>query len=117
MLKSLNLQSQAGETLVETLVAILISALSLVLLASAITSSSNMIRTSNDKLDKYYTENNRLVQRSASDGDVGITLTVSADGDSVTRNYADKSPKLYKNSEAGPVEVIAYGVEKNGAST
>lgn len=53
MLKKL--RSTAGESIGETLVALLISALALVMLAGAVSSASNIITRSNDAMNDYYT--------------------------------------------------------------
>ena len=52
MLKKL--RSTAGESIGETLVALLISALALVMLAGAVSSASNIITRSNDAMNDYY---------------------------------------------------------------
>ena len=54
------LKNRKGETIAETLVALTIAAIGLVLLASMIQSSSNMIRTSNEQVKRYVAEENRL---------------------------------------------------------
>ena len=53
MLKKL--RSTAGESIGETLIALLISALALVMLAGAVSSASNIITRSNDAMNDYYT--------------------------------------------------------------
>ena len=52
MLKKL--RSTAGESIGETLIALLISALALVMLAGAVSSASNIITRSNDAMNDYY---------------------------------------------------------------
>ena len=53
MLKKL--RSTAGESIGETLIALLISALALGMLAGAVSSASNIITRSNDAMNDYYT--------------------------------------------------------------
>ena len=48
------LKSRAGESLAEVLIALLVSALALVMLASMIAHAFNMITTSRDKMNAYY---------------------------------------------------------------
>ena len=54
-------RSSAGETLVETLVSILISALALLVLATAIGTSVNIVRTSKNKMDGMYGKESEFV--------------------------------------------------------
>ena len=60
------LRSRAGESISETMVSVLIAALSLVMLAGAVTSASNSIAKSKEKLNAYYDVNEMLVQKSVS---------------------------------------------------
>ncbi len=51
------LRSSAGESIGETLVALLISALALLMLAGAVTSAARMVNTSKTAVTEYYDEN------------------------------------------------------------
>ena len=55
------LSSNAGESIAETLVALLISALALVMLAGSIYAASNMVTKSREQLKKYYRANEIMV--------------------------------------------------------
>lgn len=59
------LRSRAGESLVETLVALLVSALALTMLAGAVTTATRIIEASDKKMNEYYANNNLLAQRAA----------------------------------------------------
>lgn len=74
------LRSKSGESISETLVALLISALALVMLAGAIAAASNMVTRTREKLNKYYIANNYVARQT---GDI-------ADGD---RDKAEKTTK------------------------
>ena len=50
------LRGRSGESIGETLVALLISALALVMLAAAITSATGIIRRSNAAIEQHYNE-------------------------------------------------------------
>ena len=50
----LKIRSQSGESIGETLVALLISSLALVMLAGAVSSASNIITRSNQVMSDYY---------------------------------------------------------------
>lgn len=59
------LNSQSGESLAETLVSLLIAALALVMLAGAMTTASNVVMKSRDKLggeNGYYSKTENLVK-------------------------------------------------------
>lgn len=72
------LKSNAGESIGEVLVALLIAALALTMLASVIYTSSRMINESKTMLGEYYTANQDLEKRT---GDDAKALTVtSVDG-------------------------------------
>ena len=58
LIKKLN--SQSGESIAETLFAVLVAAIALTMLAGMITATANMVKTSEDKMDKYYTESRKL---------------------------------------------------------
>lgn len=100
------LKSLSGETLTETLVALLIAALALTMLAGAIAASSNVINKSRDRLEKYYEANEAesgVVQRKGgSSVEGGITITAE-----------DISPQTcdiayYENDKFDNYPVIAY---------
>jgi hypothetical protein len=68
------LNSRSGESLTETLVALLISALALVMLAGAITASMRVITRSREKLDEYYNANESVVAGGTQPGKVSISV-------------------------------------------
>lgn len=93
--------SNAGESIAETLVALLISALALVLLAGTISASSGIITVSREKLADYYSANEGLVYFSS---------------DTVTDDYEKTTSvsgcKVYFGDEENGIDVVCY---KNGA--
>ncbi len=103
------LHSQSGESIGETLVALLIGVLALVMLAGAISASSGVILKSRDKLGKYYDANEAVsgVVKMTSGGtpsDAGITIT------DLQNSISGQSYKVtyYKNNEFGSKTVVAY---------
>lgn len=112
------LGSRSGETIAETLVALLIAALALVMLASAIYTGQHIIERSQDKYTEYYAANEQIVrlQKDAGDsktqkdtatiavntgdgsGDTGILtgqiFTVNVD--TITNNVFKKPVTAYK---------------------
>ena len=68
------LKEPSGETLTETLVALLIAALALVMLAGMISSTTRIVTQSKTTMNSYYAENNMVAEQGASEGTAYITL-------------------------------------------
>lgn len=51
------LRARAGETIAETLIALLVSTLALMILAGMISSTGNLVRSGKERMDAYYTAN------------------------------------------------------------
>ena len=73
------LRSHTGETITETLVSVLISALALVLLAGAISAAVRIINRSRDSLSEYYAANEVMAEMPESTSADNIDLTKNAD--------------------------------------
>ena len=117
MMKKLKkkLNSRAGESIGETLLSLLIAALALVMLAGAISASSNVITSSRDKLEKYYTENEKdtgvvkmTSSGTAADEGIAITDTITDSEGAISEQKYDVT--YYKNGEFNTKTVIAYAV-------
>ena len=95
------LKSQAGETLSEVLIALLISALALTILANMISASTRMVMNSRERLEEYY----------AAEGtpSAGKTATIACGDDSF-----DFSVTVYTNS-LGNKDVYSYVCQNGGA--
>ena len=74
------LKGQSGESIGETLVALLIAALALVMLAGAISASLGVVNKGRDKLEDYYSANEAINKREGSGSNVskGIKITDSS---------------------------------------
>lgn len=104
------IKSTKGESIGEVLVALLISSLALVLLASMITSSSTLIKNSRAKMSRYYYQNDILTKQSGSASEGSITFKLS--GSAVNYPLVNSSDtaisvRYYINSES--TEVVSYG--------
>ena len=100
------LNSQKGESLTETLVALLISAVALVMLAGAITAAGHVVTRSKDKLDAYYLNNEDLVKRNAGGNITTSTGNMTITGSDISiPSYA---VTFYNNGEFGKYPVVAY---------
>lgn len=103
------LLGQTGETLTESLVSLLISSLSILMLATAISAAFNMINNSRTKLSAYYKKNNDVVAQQASGGS-GATETpgtVAIKNDSGA-SVATPSVTYVTNSDGGAAAVVSY---------
>ncbi len=84
------LRNYSGESIAETLVAVLIAALALLLLAGPINTATNLITKSKNLLDTYYTANNNLALEETKAGTLVVTMndnTGTSVSESWTVNY------------------------------
>lgn len=96
------LRDRSGETISETLVALLVSALALVMLAGAIATASRIITTSRTKLKSYYDKNNAMVEMN--DSTKTLDITFSSGSDTVTV----KDVPYEDNTEFSNHPVVTY---------
>jgi len=104
------IKSKAGETLVETLVAVLVGSMALLILATLINYSSKAIRESESKMNAYYTEANRL---ESFDGTSSSSKARFTDSSNNSIKLTDSDPKerslrYYKNSESKSIDIYSY---------
>ena len=106
---SRKLKSRAGESIGETLVALLISALALVMLAGAISATGRMITASDKQLGKYYDGDKRLVTLTASESDGGTlnSLTIKGEGTAAVQEVHNNVPYSINNAFTSK-PVVAY---------
>lgn len=90
--------SNAGETLVETLVSILISALALLVLATAIGTSVNIVRSSKNKMDGMYASESEFVAAYASSTGGGSESSVEVEVPLVSSGVSE-NVKVYTDRE------------------
>ena len=101
------LKSRGGESISETLVALLISALALTMLAGAITSSLNVILQSREKIEEYYEDNELAAGVVKMEGGTKVTNGINikdstgAINQSFTVNY-------FKNVKIARYPVVSY---------
>ena len=103
------LKSTAGESISETLVALLIAALALTMLASAISAASYMINTSRSALRTYYEQKENIETRAATTGS-DLTLVIKdAEGHTVQSGITAGQYGF----EAFRKSIVAYKYKKN----
>lgn len=96
------LKGRAGESIAETLIALVIACLAITMLAGIITSSTRLISQSKDALADYYEANNAIADETAADPK---TASVTIEGDGVTQT---DGIKYYTNSKLSGRLVIGY---------
>lgn len=103
-----------GESIGETLIALLVASLALVMLAGAISSGSNSITKSKDKLDKYYLATEDVVTRSSAPSTEYSYTTVSGTmmitDPSNTIQYNSEPVSFFENNEFSNKPVVAYKI-------
>ena len=111
------LASQAGESIGETLVALLISALALVMLAGAVSAGMRVVTNSKDKMDEYYKVNNAVVARETSAPTVKGTAAPGFSRNTLTVTVNKLLPSgtippanYWKNETLGGVPVVVYSL-------
>ena len=113
------ISGQSGETIAETLVALLIASLALMMLAGAVSSAMNVVTRSKKAMDDYYTVNNAVVARATAKPDKdGLTVRETTSGDytgklNITISGLQPSPEpievdYWKNEQISGTQVIAY---------
>lgn len=93
-----------GESISETLIALLVAALALTMLAGALSSSANIINKGRDTLKEYYDANEGIVTMSVTPN-TGKTVTIT-DGSNFTQSSI--SIKYYTNDNIGNIPTIIY---------
>lgn len=101
------LRSRAGESLAETLVALLISALALLMLAGAISAATRVVTHSTAKLTDYYQGDRALVQGVAQNAGSSrsVTVNLADEAGEVSQAFA---AACYENTTFGAAAVDAY---------
>ena len=103
-------RSRAGETLTETLVALLIAAIAITMLASMIMTSRSLIDSSKKLFEAYYAQNNVLSEHPSSGG----TAATAALSDTST---SDAIQLVYDSTGKTTVDVNVYENDKAPDST
>ena len=102
---SIKLRSQAGETIAEVLVALLISSVALIMLASMISATSSMVTRSKTAMEAYYEANESLERRTDSTKTADINITIQDAGGAYV---VIKAVSCFENQALGK-SIYAYG--------
>ncbi len=101
--------SQTGESIGETLVALLIAVLALVMLAGALSASNGVVMKGRNKLDEYYSANDTVsgvVRRTSGGTSVSGGITIKDETSVISETSYNIT--YYKNAEFENKAVIAY---------
>ena len=107
------IRNNNGESIAETLIALLVAALGLIILASAINSTSRIITSSNNKIKEYNAKDLIVVQQEVeTDSKIG---EISFDNEKVTNESDSHNINIYVfvNDVMNSNEVISF-VKKVG---
>ena len=99
------MHSRIGETISETLVALLIASLALLMLAGAVTTATRVVTQSNDKMTDYYNKNSALADHTALQGNVSISIK-----DEETFALETTNIPCYINNSFNGTNVISYAI-------
>lgn len=102
------LKSRKGESIGETLIALLISALALVMLAGAISSTANMIAASDKQMGKYYDGDGKLVEKN---GEAPKSVSIKITGS--TMDTETRTVDCFENNAFPSKLVISYKVSES----
>lgn len=104
------LHSNSGESLIESLVAVLISALSITFLVTAIVSSTKITAQSRKAMDEYYSANDEVIIQSGEGTDGTMALTSSGYYVKITPEQENDRIRVrfYTNDRLRDVKVTSY---------
>lgn len=111
----LKLRSSNGESLTETLVALLIAAIALVMLASMISSTTRIVTQSKTKMTEYY-KANKTVAAQTGEGTDDASVTITDDA-SDTINGQQYSVTAYLNQSFSSTPIASYRLNLTGTAT
>lgn len=110
------ISDNSGETLGETLVSLLISALALVMLAGAISAASGIILRSRDRINNYYAQNSKIETQNDDDSAWSGKVTISngpVDGFNV-----ESQVLFFSNDALNPANpVVTYKLSNGSVSS
>lgn len=101
-------RSVRGETLTEVLVAILISCLAILLMATVIAASFNINETSRKAMDDYYKKSNDIAGHVSGtfDGEGTVAITLSSGGTTIT--LENGSVGYYINEQLDDEAIVSF---------
>ena len=108
------LRSQTGESIAETLIAVLVIAVALTMLAAMITATANMVKKSEKKMDEYYTANAALETLSGGNSSNSISINISTNSSEGGSSSIESVSAVYVENRVLSKPVIAYRLQTSG---
>ena len=111
------LRNKRGETIAETLVAILIAGISVAMLTAMISVSAGITQKSTDSFSSYYSGNNAVAGKNSSamaDGTGSVSIT--AEGLTYTLGSGSMEVNYYTNDQAVHNPVVRYTLSGTSGS-
>ena len=115
------LKANLGESISETLVAVLIASFALIMLAGAITTSVRIVKDSKNQIGEYYDADKFLVEHNSSGvsristGSLDVTAATSISG---IGSVSERLPgSYYANNTFSKYPVVNYSVSVSSTST
>lgn len=105
---SAKLRHRAGETIAETLLALLVSSLALLMLAGAISSATRVITTAKTTMANYYTGDSAIVTRASSAMKQTISMTLQDKTEDDALADITYQVDCYENATFAGKPVVAY---------
>lgn len=103
------LRSQAGESIAEVLVSLLIAALSLMLLAGMISATFDMVTRSRETVKTYVQANNTLVEQSGTGAAGSVSFTAGGSALTLTEGSTGSvNVSCFTNDTVGGKTVTSY---------
>lgn len=103
------LKSDAGESLAEVLISLLIAALAMTMLASAISSTVKVVNRSREATSAYYEEAEDLIDLSESTGTMTVSISsISGYGSDLNGSTLTVKYGIIEDASFGDISVIAY---------
>lgn len=109
-----SLRNQKGETLLELLFSLLISSLAMLILASMIVASTNIIKRGNVVLGDYISAENEMVKNTSTPETEAEAAFIKTNGSIAAQKLTDYDPdsqvsvNYYTNNKLGGKLVISY---------
>lgn len=107
------LRSTAGESLAETLLAVLVIAVAAIVLATMISSTASMIKRSEAKMDEYYKQN-EILETFPDGGVTSGTISISVSDTSDTYSISSIPINYVQNDKLSRYTVTAYSFNESG---
>ena len=104
------LHSKSGESIAETLIALLISTLALTMLAGAISSAANIVERGRKVMEDYYTANDVVILQKLETASEG-TVVLKENGTPISVDASKSSVSVFVNTQLSRYPVVSYKIK------